>query len=57
MEAAVTGVARWADTYLMSDEPASHALGSAFGVNGGGPAVLHVLLQVANVLLSQFVTP
>jgi hypothetical protein len=53
MEAAVSGVARWADTYLMSQEPASSALAAAFGVQGGGLAVLHVLLQVANVCLSQ----
>lgn len=53
MEAAASGVARWADTYLMSDEPASKALAAAFGPQGGGPAVLHVLLQVAIVLLSQ----
>ncbi|BDA40620.1 probable Exportin-4 [Coccomyxa sp. Obi] len=54
MEAAASGTARWADTYLMASEPASAGLGAAFGLQGGGPAVLQALVQVANILLSQF---
>ncbi|EIE26728.1 hypothetical protein COCSUDRAFT_46205 [Coccomyxa subellipsoidea C-169] len=54
MEAAASGVARWADTYLMAEDPASAGLANAFGLHGGGPAVLQALVQMANVLLSQF---
>jgi hypothetical protein len=53
MEAAVSGAARWANTYLMPDVPVSAALDVAFGLQGGGPAVLQMLLQVANVVLSR----
>lgn len=54
MEAAAWGCARWADSYLMPDEPASQGLRAAFGAKGGnGPHVVAVLLQVANTLLSQ----
>ena len=57
MEAAAWGSARWADSYLMPDEPASEGLRAAFGAKGGnGPHVVAVLLQVANTLLSQCVT-
>ena len=56
MEAAAWGCARWADSYLMPDEPASEGLRGAFGAKGGnGPHVIAVLLQVANTLLSQCV--
>ena len=56
MEAAAWGCARWADSYLMPDEPASEGLKTAFGAKGGnGPHVVAVLLQVANTLLSQCV--
>lgn len=55
MEAAASGTARWTDTYLMASEPASAGLSAAFGLQGGGPAVLQALVQVANVLLSQCV--
>ncbi len=56
MEAAAWAAARWADTYLMPDEPASEGLQSAFGAKGGGGAqVVAVLLQIANTLLSQCV--
>lgn len=53
MEAAVWGCARWADTYLMPEEAASPGLADAFGRQGGGPAVLDVLMQIANACLSQ----
>lgn len=53
MEAAASGVARWADTYLMPSKAASAGLVSAFGLQGGGPAVLQALVQVANISLSQ----
>lgn len=57
MEAAVSGAARWADTYLLANDPASAGLAAAFGLHGGGPAVLQALVQVANTLLSQYVAP
>ena len=53
MEAAVWGCARWADTYLMPEVTASPELAAAFGRGGGGPAVLDVLVQIANTCLSQ----
>lgn len=57
LEAATWGCARWADSYLMPDDPASEALRASFGAKGGGgPHVVAVLLQVANTLLSQCAT-
>lgn len=56
MEAAAWGCARWADSYLMPDEPASEGLRAAFDAKGGnGPHVVAVLLEIANTLLSQCV--
>ena len=54
MEAAAWGCARWADSYLMSDEPASEGLQASFGAKGGaGPHIVAVLLQAAITLLSR----
>ena len=54
MEAAAWGCARWADSYLMPDEPASEGLQASFGAKGGGgPHIVAVLLQAAITLLSR----
>lgn len=54
MEAAAWGCARWADSYLMPDDPASEGLQASFGAKGGGgPHIVAVLLQAAIALLSR----
>ena len=53
MEAAVWGVARWADTYLLSqEEDLSPAMAQSFGAAGNGPSVLAALVQLAGTLLN-----
>ncbi|DBA87589.1 TPA: hypothetical protein ACH3X1_004612 [Trebouxia sp. C0004] len=51
MEAAVWAIGRWADTYLLSEEDLSPAMGQAFGPAGNGPSVLAVLVQMAGTIL------
>ena len=46
MVAAVRAAARWAGTYLMSDETLPPTLNAAYGVNGDGPAVASMLCAV-----------
>ena len=54
LEAAVWAIARWADTYLLSEEEElSPALQQAFGAAGSGPAVLAALVQLAGSLLTE----
>ena len=53
MEAAVWAVARWADTYLLSEEDLSPAMAQAFGAAGNGPSVLAALVQLAGISLKQ----
>ena len=46
-------IARWADTYLLSEEDElSPALRQAFGATGNGPAVVAALVQLAGNLLT-----
>ena len=46
-------VARWADTYLLSEEDdLSPAMAQSFGAAGNGPSVLAALVQLAGVLLN-----
>lgn len=53
MEAAVWAVARWADTYLLSEEEElSPAMALSFGADGNGPSVLAALVQLAGILLN-----
>lgn len=53
MEAAVWAVARWADTYLLSqEEDLSPAMAQSFGAAGNSPSVLAALVQLAGILLN-----
>ena len=52
MEAAVWAAARWAATYLLSEEAGlPPSLGAAFGAQGGGPAIAGFLVQASLALL------
>lgn len=44
--------ARWANTYLLSEEAElPPSLGAAFGAQGGGPAIAGFLVQASLALL------